>query len=249
MSRCLLPLLLMLVLSATAFAQTPVGDYDLLQFRMRVKQIGEFMARFNQDQIPPNLMPGDTLLRHKAFVMLFDRDLIDRRQDEVWQLVQRMVADERRLSFTDTTWSAEATCNVTLQGKPNRLTLTLRIEHVDGYRYKWVIDGASGAALALNPHKSNPGLRISPTDNELNFISLRNITQNEYPNILNYKSAGSRMDGLSVFMALVKSGSLKINYVEELQYFFDAPGYRLVVSNFRRDDLNSGWLISDFAMY
>lgn len=249
MNRCRWMLTgLLLLLSGSVAGQVQVNDYDLLHFRLRVKQVSEFMSRFNQDELPPNLKVGDTLLHEKAFIMLFDYNLIERRQDDVWRLVQRLVADERRLSFTDTTWYAKATCNVTLGTKKSTLTLVLRTEHVKGYRYKWVLVDASGDALSLTPLKSNPGLRIDPTDNELNFMSLHTITKNEWPNILNYKAAGRELDGLSVFLALVQADKLKINHVEELVYYFNGPSYRLVVNNFRRDDLNSGWLISDFTI-
>ncbi|MDY6289068.1 MAG: hypothetical protein SPM02_06415, partial [Bacteroidales bacterium] len=113
MNRCRWMLTgLLLLLSGSVAGQVQVNDYDLLHFRLRVKQVSEFMSRFNQDELPPNLKAGDTLLHEKAFIMLFDYNLIERRQDDVWRLVQRLVADERRLSFTDTTWYAKATCNV-----------------------------------------------------------------------------------------------------------------------------------------
>lgn len=247
MRRLLLTLVSVLALSAPTHGQS-LDDYNMLQYKMEVKQIAEFMERFNLSELPPNLHPDDTLLREKAYLMLFDRELIDRRQEEVRFLVQRLAAEKPRLSFTDTAWCAEAVCRAVLDGKPTRLTLVLRTEHVTGHRFKWVISDARGECLALTPKKSNPGLRINPTDNEVNFLSLHDVTKNEWQNILNYKASGTPLDGLSVFFALVQSGRLKIEYVEDLAYHFWKPSYQFTVRDFRRDDFNAGWLISDFTI-
>lgn len=220
----------------------------MLQVHMKVKMISEFMARFNLSELPPNLSPDDTLIHEKALAMLFDQELIDRRQDDAWRLVQLMKADERNLSFTDTAWHAEALCSISLNGRNDHITLKLQTEHIKGFRYKWVIADAWGKPLELTPKKTNPGLRINPVDNEVNFLSLHNITKNEFQNILNYKANDRELDRLSVFLTLVQFGILKINHVEKIIYQFTGNGYHFTVSEFHREGLNTGWLISNFTI-
>lgn len=248
MKRIIFPLLLMTLLCQFANAQFVGEDYDILQFQRKVKMIGQFMQRFNQEEFPPGLNPQDTLLKVKSFAALIDYTLVEKNPDGALDFLNMLVQDTVKLSFTDTNWRAFASCTATLDGKPTKLTLVLRTEHIEGYRYKWTICDAFGDALQLMPQKSNPGLRIDPTDNEINFMSLNHITAKEAENILNYKSEGVKLHGLSVFMALVKAGKLKVNHVEELTYTFNCPKYRFTVSKFNRDGNNSGWLITDYQI-
>ena len=54
-------------------------------------------------------------------------------------------------------------------------------------------------------------------------------------------------NGLSAFFALIHSGVLQIEYVENLTYcFFNVPGYVFLVNDFNRKGINSGWLISSY---
>lgn len=237
-----------IILSPSAKSQLVGEDYDVLQFQRKVKMIGQFMQRFNMDELPPGLNPSDTLLKEKSFAALLDYSLVEKNPDGVLDFLNLLAKDTVKLTFTDTNWRAYAQCAVLLDGKPSALTLVLRTQHVTGYRYKWTICDAFGEALQLTPQKVNPGLRIDPTDNEMNFMSLKNITEKESANILNYKSESEELHGLSVFLSLVKYGKLLVSHVEKLTYTFNCPQYRFTVSKYNREGYNTGWLISDYQI-
>lgn len=230
-----------------AMSQTFIpDDKNPLDFKLRVKQISEFMERFNRNEIPEILNKDDSLVNHKALAMLFDLDLIEQRPNEVIEFVTELIDDETYLSFCDTTWKAVARCNAKYKGKDTEIVLELKTEKVEEYIYKWVITDAKGEILNLTPKRSNPGLRISPVDNEINFMSLNHITTNEAQNILNYKKKDGQINTLSVFFALVSAKDLNIENVQELIYEFEGEKYEFTVRYFRRDSYSSGWLISDF---
>lgn len=223
-------------------------DSNPLDFRVSVKQIEEFMKRFNQDEFNELIKEEKDPLLKKEHNMtaLFNFEFVKQHPEEVKEFVREMLDNNIRLHFADTTWTAIAECNATYKGKPTRITLSLGTEYIGQSMYKWVIKGAEGNALKSLPEKANPGLKISPTDNEVNFMSLGHITSVEAKNILNYKASFREIDELTAFFTLVHNGLLKIQYVQELKYKFHIAGlYDFTVQNYRREALNSGWLISD----
>ncbi len=223
-------------------------DKDPIDYRLKVKQLDEFMRRFNLQDVPSIFQNDDTLLQNVySMTAVFDFQVVQNRKDEVREFVTTMLENKIKLSYTDSNWIAVAHCNAVYKGKETTLTLELATEKVKDYIYKWVIIGASGDILNLKPLKQNPGLAISPVDNEVNFISLKHITSKEGLNILNYKGKTAQLDPMSVFFALVNSGQLQIQNVQQLEYKFTiAPLYEFTVRNFIRDVMNSGWLIADF---
>ena len=220
---------------------------DQLDYKLKVKQLDEFIRRFNLQESPDMFKNSDTLIQKMyCLTALFDFNVVKSREKEVREFVTAMIDKNAKIAFTDTTWNAVAKCNVLYKGKHTTVTLQLATEHVRGYIYKWVITGASGKILNLTPQKQNEGMMISPVDNEVNFISLKNVTTTEALNILQYKSKKNSVDALSVFFTLVHSGMLTVQNVQQLEYTFHVPGYQFTVHNFVRDAMNSGWLISDF---
>lgn len=235
--------------SHIAFSQV-IGEIntDPIDYRLKVKQLDEFMRRFNLQDVPSLFQNEDTLLQETyGMTAVFDFQLVKNRKDEVKEFVTTMLENKVKLNYTDSNWIAVAHCNAIYKGKETPLTLELATEKVKDFIYKWVIIGASGEILELKPLKQNPGLAISPVDNEVNFISLKHITSKEGQNILNYKGKSAQLDAMSVFFALVNSGQLQIKNVQQLEYKFTiAPRYEFTVRNFVRDAMNSGWLIADF---
>lgn len=220
---------------------------DQRDYKLKVKQIDEFMQRFNLHDLPEMFQNEDTLMQKMyCLTALFDFNVIKTRQKEVRDFVTSIINNNTKISYTDTTWCAKAECNAVYKGKNVTVTLELVTEHVKDYIYKWVIKGASGDVLNLSSKKQNDGMTISPVDNEVNFISLKHITTTEAQNILNYKSRNEKTESLSVFFALVHSGALSIRNVQQLEYIFKIKNYQFTVHNFVRDAMNSGWLISDF---
>lgn len=239
-----------MMMPVTSVISQTIGkiDTDPIDYRLKVKQLDEFMRRFNLQDVPSLFQNEDTLLQESySMTAVFDFQLVKGRKDDVREFVATMLNNNVKLAYTDSNWIAVAHCNAIYKGKETTLTLELATEKVKDFIYKWVIIGASGDVLELKPQKQNPGLAISPVDNEVNFISLNHITSKECQNILNYKGTSAQLNPMSVFFALVNSGQLQIKNVQQLEYKFTIkPYYEFTVRNFIRDAMNSGWLISDF---
>lgn len=223
-------------------------DKNPLDFRLRVKQVEEFMRRFNleeKNELFESELDYTKRMRYNL-TALFDYEILEARKGDVVEFVETVLQDSVKLHFTDSTWNAIAECSAIYENQETEVTLTLGVEHVSDYMYKWVIQDAKGKILRLPVQKENPGLKISPTDNEVNFMSLNHITTSESKNIRQYGAKGNSIDELSSFCALVYAGKLRINHVKDLSYVFHIHDYEFVVRHFMRDALNSGWLISEF---
>ena len=221
-------------------------QYDSLLFQQRVSSMDEFMERFNGEDLSVQ-EDGDMLSKMQRVFRVCNRDVLDQDPQKWFPFLTDLAQNGVRLRYTDTNWAAIATCVVDVDGREDTVTLTLKVERVKRSIYKWAISSASGSVLTLSPLKESPLFSISPANNEVNFISLSDITTDNAQNILCYGSRDCRVDQTSVFYALVAKGYLKIKYVVDLVYRFDVAKYTFFVSFFNRDTFNAGWLISDFV--
>ena len=222
-----------------------IRDPYLDNFKFQVPQIGEFMSRINGDAVIVD--HGDTLSREETLLSLFHKDTCLRDTVVTKAFIKGVIENPTKIHFEDTTWHAVVTCIINdNKGNDDKISLILRTQKRGDYLYKWVISDAFGDILDLKPQKSNPGLMISPADNELEFPSLSFITNKESVNIVNYISAGNQINSLSVFLTLIYNHIITIKSVLKVQYIFDdISGYRLVVDRYVGTSKNAGWLISD----
>jgi hypothetical protein len=240
-------LMVLVLFSISANAQSIIYDNDPLleNFGFQVRQISEFMSRLNgKTSLSENT---DTIARQLDLASLFKKEVFFENRSLAEEFINTVLSDGRYIDFTDTTWYARAKCAVVLNdGHEHEVSLILKTEEYGPYLYKWVIADASGDLLSLSPDKRNPGLRISPTDNEVNFMSLSHISRNENRNILNYAVRDYTPDPVTVLYTLLYNGLMEIKHVKELSYVFkDVAGYRLTVNHYPGDDRNCGWLISE----
>ena len=229
------------------------------RLKMRVKQIDEFKARFNYKQDIEGQKIQDSTnieMRKKYIFSLFDENIVSPAiwNDSIENLYNDfldIVVNEKKpiyIRFTDKNWIAQAECNVTLNGRPEKIIISLQVEKIRQYEYKWVIVGAKGSILALPPtNEKNPGIMISPIDNELRFMSLRNISDNNNnKDIIHYSYTDYEPDQITVLNTLIYTGQLKIQNVQRVvYYFFQVPGFVFRVEHFERDSDNVGWLIAE----
>ena len=83
-------------------------------FRYRVKQMDEFMKRFNgMESIP--LALEDSLIRRTNMLYLFDSELFlntpDSMKNAAFEFIEAAVKDSISLHYTDSTWTAEVLCH------------------------------------------------------------------------------------------------------------------------------------------
>ncbi len=88
---------------------------------------------------------------------------------------------------------------------------------------------------------------IPPTSHETDFINLKRALE-DTDHLQDYASRDYNPDHLTLFFYAIKTGAIKYEYVEEVTYhIIDIPGWYFKVKDFNRNELNSGWLITDVA--
>jgi hypothetical protein len=228
------------------------SEKEEAQIQMRVKQIDEFFDRFNFETHRMGNNTEDSsnsILRTQNLLHLFNENLFgftdQSSRKNIKTFIDSSVFNHIKLKYEDTTWYAELHCKVNYNGKNESLTLLLQPEKITDYEYKWVICAAHADFMNLLPKKENPKLKLSPVDHQLNFMSLSEMTKNQEDNIIKMVDKDYYPDELSIFLFLVKTAQLKIEYVDKLDYhFLQVPGYIFTVSHFERNSSNVGWLIS-----
>ena len=232
------------------------SGFDEQRLKMRVKQVDEFEARFNYEQdIEGRIIHQTNIeMRKKYIFSLFDENILnpEKMNDSIISVYNdflNVIVNPNKpiyVRFTDTSWIAQAECNVTLNGRAEKIIISLQTEKIKEFEYKWVFIGAKGSILALPPTRSNPGIMISPIDNELRFMSLQNISGNNNKDVINYSYADYETDQLTVLNTLIYTGQLKIQHAQKIvYYYFQVPDYVFRVEHFERDSDNVGWLIAE----
>lgn len=218
--------------------------------RLRVKQIDEFMRRFNLEldwQGEKIASCYDTVKCKKYIKFLFDQNM---RNDSLLEAVidkfaTNVVLNKIKTNYKDNDWYAEVVCKFLYCGKKYDLSLFLKTEHIEDYKYKWVFCGVRSNLLNTTPFNENSKSIISPVDNEMNFMSLGEIFSKDAANIAVYVGKNQQINDLSVFVFLVKNKLIDFVSMEEIKYhFFQVPGYVFTVQHFERKNANMGWLIS-----
>lgn len=235
---------ILLFIAQTICAQVAyVGDAEFDHFDYNIKVMDEFMLRFNLQNamITPE---QDSMWRFDNRVLLFDREAYYSNQGLADSLIHAIEEQNVRINFSDSTWYAIAICQVLFKEKKDSINLILKTEQVQSDIYKWSIVDASGKIVELIPKTKSDRLRILPTDNDVDFMSLNPITTVNAPNIVLYSKNNYSVDRLSVFNTLVYNGLLQVQHVKELIYCFEnVKGFRFYVKQFTRDHRNAGYLI------
>lgn len=234
------------------------GAEDL--FTARVKQFGEFSARFNNSQ-DFNGNPSDSIFRNrmpreKMLSLLFD--LNDPRANpqnksyspDFIKIKTEFISEISKGGLELERYSpgviAEARSRIIYNGKPVTTSIFLNQE-VENNGLKWVI--LSVADLFNEEFKQDSSLMrfIQPASNETDFINLqRALRDTGYLQEYAYKDF--KPDNLSIFLYCLNTGVIQFEYTEEVIYhIISIPGWYFKVRDFNRNELNSGWLITDLA--
>jgi hypothetical protein len=140
---------------------------------------------------------------------------------------------------------AEAKSRVMYKGAPQDISLFLAQEVVGENRIKWVILDVKGEMFNFLKTDTAYIRFIPPSSNETDFMNLKRALEDV--SYLQYYAAREYVpDYLTLFFYLMNSGILKFDYVGEVIYHItDLPGWGMKIREFNRNELNSGWLITD----
>lgn len=221
------------------------------QYMAQIQLVDEFFDRFNNKEVRPDVSKEFTKDRKSNILLLFDLALFKSKKDplfgEAEQFAEKVVSDSVTISYSDTAWYAKAVCRSNFRKQAVDFTLYLKVEERGKDMYKWVITKAEGNVLSLKSEKKHKQQMIMPDDHETNFMSLFRMTDETSEYITDFTSSRFELDQTSVFLALVKMGLLKIEYVKDLQFFFNqVSGYQFSIKYVERENMNAGWLINSF---
>lgn len=240
----------MLNCTSFAVAQLPVS-INKEQYQAEVKLVDEFFSRFNGESCRSDL-DSSMQDRKTNIMLLFDLGKIKSKTDTQFLAIdsfaQHVVRDSLFIHYTDTAWQADVKCRGKLKGKDVEFDLVLKTERRGDEMYKWVISDAKGEIFETLSCIDNDKLFIMPNQHEQFFSALQRITKEDYNLIDDYVRSGFKCEPLSVFLTLVRSGQLKIDYVSSVELIFhQIPGYVFSVRHFNRESKNAGWLIDSLS--
>jgi len=228
-------------------------------FTARTKQFSEFIERFNYKSDFNGNPVGQAFMskmpREKMIALLFD--MKDPRTVSGNQNYSEEYIKTRSAFISDVTQKqllinshspgiiAEARARVIYNGQPQIISLFLNQEMVGKTSYKWVLLSAKGDLFDIFKEDTTMVRFIPPTSHETDFINLKRALE-DTDHLQDYASNSYYPDYLTLFFYSIKTRAIKYEYVEDVTYhIIDIPGWYFKVKDFNRNELNSGWLITD----
>lgn len=224
---------------------------DETNLQLKVKQIDEFMRRFNYDETYEGILPAEpgnkeerlrnmlTVFRIKNFT---EQGQLNR---TIHEFCNYVIEHNYRLEYEKSDWSAEVTCRAKMNGKPQTVSLELKTEKIRDVLYKWVLTDVSADFLGAKSNESKDSLFISPAEHGISFITLPRIINLSVTDVDTVFKKDWHPDNLSVFNYLISNKILVLSSVEKVSYHFRVGGYKFLVERFEGENTpNQGWLIS-----
>jgi hypothetical protein len=260
MFKRLLVYMFFLVLFVPKLSMAQGGKINSLtdNFAWEVKQIDEFIERFNADStlLQDFLQKQNSVKLNRTNLIkgLFNYERKDWNFTELTEFLHQV--DNRTapiyLNFTDEKWFANVTCAVTQDGKPKIVMLKLKVQRMPAQSFKWVIFDAEANFLTEGGKVTQPVLTpavdknafLNPMSHSLNFFNLDMMTL-DTRNISNYiATSGDYTNDLGAFVSQCMSHRIKVIGVKSVTYsFFQIKGWDMEIQQFNRSTRNSGWLI------
>lgn len=231
-----------------AMGQNHVPDMTIERdFVAQVKSMDEFMARFNGEEVNPELHTDS--VRRDNIIALFDYNMSHNgMSDESFKNLIReftisAINSDTKLSITSAGVYAEAKCLIKYAGKKHHVTLMMVREETSKGGQRWAINSVSGLEdLGLYNEKR---VTISPVDHEIHFMSLQDFFQENRTIVPSMRSKEKGIDEMSMFFGLCLANAIEFEYVDELKFHIsDVPGFVFIVEEIGREGTNSGWLIT-----
>lgn len=261
MKRLLAALLPILFCVHVKAQGVPAGGAREANFLYEVKVIDEFIERFNDD---PTSFLRREYLRYGKPINFTRRDLVQylfekpvKPEDVLVMKFVDQVTDSvnpQKLSFNDSNWYAEVTCNFNMAGRQVAIPLVLQVATDTDRSSRWMICGIGDAPI-FHDAASSAGTTsavkdqkkfISPSDYATNFLELHHILKPGFEGVNYLTPQLMESERGQKFAQLIQSGKMKFEAPGNMRfYFLQIPNYTFVVERFVRQTTHSGWLISD----
>jgi len=250
---------LCLVFPLLGFGQGSVGSFsgDETVFYAQTKQMNQFFLRFNgeEDVTGKRYYKGDQgyrdlKIRKKYLNILFDNSSPLISDDSKFVFIEEVLNKKNPvfLDFHGKGWYAEVTTTFLYKRENVNIILYFRLEKQNN-GYKWVISNVyfnrfESLFTHLND-TANLKYFIHPMSHELDFMNLHKVFK-EPENIDYYLEQDYAPDMLALFALEMKNENLKFVSVNNVKFhIFQVPNWYFEVSFFNRNNVNSGWLISN----
>lgn len=233
----------------TAVAQvTPFNDEA---FAYRVKQIDEFIERFNNtDETLIKKYIKDQyntdIAREELIISLFDS-----RKNWKQELVVKFLDDVVHthtppyLSFYDSDWYALVICEGLYHGKQVVFDLTLAVDyHKESNAASWNVKGLYASFLNV-PGETQSGVTLNPSSHGNDFIELIHIFTTPEKYLINTPQV-SHPASLAHLLHEAQRKNFEFKHVKNITYhFLQLNNWIFKVQEFSKRENNAGWLISE----
>lgn len=217
------------------------SDSKTSYLKARVKQLNEFIERFNGDY---SKLDGNINLYDRKSKLKFLIDYQYYMEDSLLldAFIESVVKDSFIVHLSDYNCYAELDCSFKYKKSDEKVLLFMNYYTDSINRSKWLLRGANLLFLSDEDVKRDSTIFINPVNNETNFTEFSQMFQSKY--VYSLTNDNFQTDHLSVFLFLLKNKLLTFNQVNSVKYIFYTSKYRFEVSNINRESYNAGWLIS-----
>lgn len=248
-----------LIFPLMSLGQGSIGSFtgDETVFYAQTKQMNQFFLRFNaeEDARGKRYYPGDpgyrdAKSRKKYLNILFDNSSPLINSDLKFVFIEDVMNKRNPiyLDFQKPGWFAEVTATFMYKKEKVNIIMYLKIEKQNG-GYKWMFSN-----VYFNRFESwfthvndtaNLKYFIHPMSHELDFMNLHKVFR-EPDKMDYYLERDYNPDMLALFVMELKNGNLTFVEVNSVKFhIFQVPNWYFEVSYFNRNNVNSGWLISN----
>ena len=258
MKKNILLLLIVLIAVVPVISQSLGGftDDETTLYAMN-KQVGQFVKRFNmdEDEFGKMLSKSDKRYRNGEMRKKLLPGMFDNYNPRTsGTLKEYFISDVTNidqpvfLNFLDTDWYAEVSATFKVNGKDESLILFLTLEE-ENLGSKWIISNVYFKDFSRMFPEPDSIEQIShflhPQSHELDFMNLKKaLKDHEYVEL--YASTNYQPDFLTLFFYMMKMNQIKFVKIDNVKFhFFQIYNWYFELSFFNRNDMNSGWLISN----
>lgn len=249
----------------SATAQTVLFPYEE-NFAWQVKQIDEFMDRFNNADYTPirqyvkDQYDIDDVSRTDVLRSLFNLEKKAWNKPDIVRFLSE-VSDSLPppyLDFYDADWYAELRCQGVQNGHkvPFTLVLSIELDETTGGS-RWIINSvdadflpkATDERLAFAVDETYDVTKtLQPTSFGTDFMNLVDALK-DTAHLESYVLRGAVDQPLTAFLNQLYRRELTFRQVDHIVYhFLQVDGWVFQVQDFHRSTTNSGWLINDLLL-
>ena len=221
-------------------------------FAYKVKQIDEFIERFNHTdktlirQYLQERYETDAS-REELIISLFDFSKKNWNKKDISNFMEDVVYPNQPpyISFYDKEWYALVTCKAVYLGKPVLFYLTLSVEqNTERNAVRWAVNSVRADFLNANGN-AHSALSLPPNSHGTDFLELMRIFSAPKKYIDRIRSEKSPVL-MHLLLSEMADEKLRFKQVETISYhFLQLDHWIMKVEEFERPNNNAGWLISE----